>query len=188
MNLSVQTASSSSSSSTAHGTHETCSMSVIHNVSFAPWMCLSSLPNNGFLLKISRSSLSGRVLTLKHLQQVANSPKQHWLYWLWWCRWCWARSYGTSPQHPAQYVLSCSDVSRGPANHRLGWAPCCGLSNQSAGTQVAFVRRVWVRWCDRGSADGPALNEQMWLQVSLFIHLRSIMLLKIWLWYKKKHL
>lgn len=137
MNLSVQTA--SSSSSTAHGTHETCSMSVIHNVSFAPWMCLSSLPNNGFLLKISRSSLSGRVLTLKHLQQVANSPKQHWLYWLWWCRWCWARSYGTSPQHPAQYVLSCSDVSRGPANHSVCGAPCCELANQSARTQVAFV-------------------------------------------------
>lgn len=106
-------------------------------------MCLSSSPNNGFLLKTSRSSLSGRVLTLERLQQVANSPKQHWLYWLWWCRWCWARGYGTSPQHPAQYVLSCSDVSRGPANHSVCGAPCCELANQSARTQVAFVRGVW---------------------------------------------
>lgn len=117
---------------------------------------------------------------LKHLQQVANSPQQHWLYWLWWCRWCWSRSYGTSPQHPAQYVLSCSDVSRGPANHSPGWAQCCGLANQSARTQVAFVR-----WCDRGSADGSFLNEQMWLcfdeLVYSFTHSYG---LKKWLWNK----
>lgn len=101
------------------------------------------LTKQWILLNTSRSSLSGRVLTLERLQQVANSPKQHWLYWLWWCRWSWARGYGTSPQHPAQYVLSCSDVSRGPANHSVCGAPCCELANQSARTQVAFVRGVW---------------------------------------------
>ncbi len=108
--------------------------------------------------------LSGRVLTLERLQQVVNSPKQQWLYWLWWGRWCWARGYGTSPQHPAQYVLSCSDVSRGPANHSVCGAPCCELANRSARTQVAFVREVWADLCRPSRLRRcSALNQQMWL-------------------------
>lgn len=158
----------------AHGTHETCSMSVIHNVSYKcltkQWISLQNKPLYSFWTRADWN--------IYNRWQTLHSSIDY-------------IDYGDAGRAAMVPVHSILPSMCSPA---VTWAadrPITAEAERSAADWPIRARGrrslLWagVRRCDRGSADGTFLNEQMWQRfdelVYSFTHSYG---LKKWLWNK----